>query len=89
MECSRISFFEKLDFPNPYESAKDLLTWSMIREGKLPPEVMFADFAGMPPTTAQGVGNTGVVSNAEDNASQQPIDAVGTSSKQLMSSIKI
>ena len=84
-----ISFYEKLDFPNPYESAKDLLTWTMIKEGALPPQTMFPDFGG-PQAPASGVGNTGIVSNAEDNRDiSQPQDAVGVSSKQLLGSVKI
>lgn len=85
-----ISFYEKLDFPNPYESAKDLLVWQMIKEGKLPPEVMFKDFQGLPPTPVPGIGNTGGVSAAEDNMSQQaPVDAPGVTGQELISSIPI
>jgi hypothetical protein len=83
-----ISFFEKLDYPNPYEAAKDLLTWTMIQNGSLPPNAMFPDFAG-PQAPTPEIGNTGIVSNAEDNMSQQPQDAVGVSSKQLLGSVKI
>lgn len=39
-----ISLYERLDFPNPYESAKELLTWKLIEAGKLPPQMMFPDF---------------------------------------------
>lgn len=36
--------FEKLEFPNPKESAKRLLIWQMIQQGQLPPQVLFPDF---------------------------------------------
>lgn len=77
-----ISFFEKLDFPNPYESAKDLLMWTMIKEGKLPPQMMFQDFQ-VPPAPVQGVGNTGIVSNGEDNMSGGPTDSAQSQSQAL------
>ena len=86
-----ISFFEKLDFPNPEQSAKDLLTWTLIKEGKLPPTAMFPDFEVPQPVPAPGVGNTGIVSQAESNAARDntPTEAVGAQSNQLISSIPI
>ena len=65
-----ITLFTRLDFPNPQESAKDLLMWLMIKEGKLPPQMMFPDFqspqlpvgqpgqpgAEAPPEQAQDMG---------------------------------
>jgi len=85
-----ISFYEKLDFPNPYESAKDLLTWRMVEQGKLPPQAMFKDFE-MPPAPGGMPTDqpTGTVSGAEDNASQQPSEPVGVQSQQLMASVPI
>lgn len=86
-----ISLFEKLDFPNPYESAKDLLTWQFVQQGKLPPEVMFKDFQGMPPTPAPGIGESGIVSQAESNEARNntPTEAVGASSQQLLNSVPL
>jgi len=85
-----ISFYEKLDFPNPYESAKDLLTWTMIKEGALQPQAMFPDFGG-PQTAVQGVGNSGVVSAEESNQARNntPAEAVGATSAQLLGSVKL
>ena len=85
-----ISFYEKLDFPNPTESAKDLLTWQLIQQGKLPPTAMFPDFE-MPPTPVQGIGDSGMVSAEESNVARDntPTEAVGASSQQLMQSVKI
>lgn len=85
-----INFFEKLDFPNPYEAAKDLLVWSMIKEGKLPPQMMFPDFQAPPqPVAVPGVGNTGMVSNGEDNMSGGPTDSAQSASQQLLSSVPL
>ena len=81
-----ISFFEKMDFPNPYESAKDLLVWRMISAGQLPPQAMFPDFqAPQAPTEP----STQTVSGAEDDASQQPTEAVGVQSQQLLNNVPI
>lgn len=38
-----ITLYTRLDFPNPYESAKELLTWKLVEAGKLPPTMMFPD----------------------------------------------
>lgn len=38
-----IPFYAALDYPNPYESAKELVQWQMIQKGALPPQVMFPD----------------------------------------------
>jgi len=85
-----ISFFEKLDFPNPQQSAKDLLTWTLIQQGVLPPTVMFPDFQ-MPPAPIPEVGNTGIVSAAESNMARDntPTEPVGAQSNQLLSSVPI
>jgi len=48
-----ITLFERLDFPNPRESAKRLLTWDLVKSGALPPQVMFPDFAQVPPVTLE------------------------------------
>jgi len=39
-----ISLYERLDFPNPYDAAKELLMWRLIEAGKLPPQTLFPDF---------------------------------------------
>lgn len=41
---SPVELFEKLEFPQPKESAKALLQWQMIQSGQLPPQVLFPDF---------------------------------------------
>ena len=44
-----IALFEALDFPNPRESAKNMLIWNMVKAGSLPPQVLFPDFPQAPP----------------------------------------
>lgn len=87
-----ISFFEKLDFPDPYEAAKDLLTWRMIEQGKMPPQAMFPDFE-MPPQAqpVPGVGESGVVSAEESNEARDNTPSTGpeVTSQKLISSIPI
>lgn len=41
---SAVELYEKLDFPNPRESAKNLLLWQMVQKGVLPPQILFPDF---------------------------------------------
>lgn len=85
-----ISLYEKLDFPNPKESAKDLLTWQLIQQGKLPPTVMFPDFE-MPPTEVSGIGDTGVVSQEESNMARDNTakESVGIQANELLSKVPI
>ncbi len=87
-----ISFFEKLDFPDPYEAAKDLLTWRMIEQGKMPPQAMFPDFE-MPPQAqpVPGVGESGIVSAEESNEARDNTPSTGpeVTSQQLISSVPI
>jgi len=85
-----ISFFEKLDFPNPVESAKDLLTWQMIQQGALPPTVMFPDFE-MPEQPEQTGDGSELVSAEESNDARDntPVEAVGASSKSLIQQVPL
>ncbi len=39
-----ITFYQKLDYPDPHSAAEQLLVWQMIQKGALPPQVMFPDF---------------------------------------------
>jgi len=87
-----INFFTKLDFPNPYETAKELLTWQLIQKGALPPQVMFPDLQ-MAPQTATGASPSGVSGEEAgraipppDTTAGEPIDQV---SQQLLGSVKI
>lgn len=86
-----ISFFEKLDFPNPEKSAQDLLTWQMIQQGKLPPTVMFPDFQSPQLQPVPGIGDTGMVSAAESNEARDntPIEAGAAASQNLLAQVPI
>ncbi len=39
-----ISLYKALEFPDPYNQAKQLLTWQLIQKGAVPPTLMFQDF---------------------------------------------
>lgn len=84
-----ISFFEKLDFPNPEQSAKDLLTWRLIEQGKLPPTAMFPDFE-MPPTDMQNPQSQ-MVSEGEDNQARNntPPEAGAIASQNLLGHVPL
>lgn len=62
-----ITLYEKLDYPNPYESAKELLTWKLIQTGQLPPQAMFPDFQSQAPV--QAPNTTPGISNTEEQGS--------------------
>ncbi len=51
-----ITLFDRLEFPNPRESAKQLMIWRMVSQGALPPTVMFPDFPMPPPMMAPPPG---------------------------------
>ena len=44
-----ISLYQKLEYPDPYGAAKDLLIWQLIQKGALQPQAMFPDFPQMTP----------------------------------------
>jgi len=64
-----INLFERLDFPNPYETAKELLTWQLIAKGALPPQAMFPDF--QQPAQSGAPAEGGIVSAEEANRNEQ------------------
>lgn len=41
-----ISLGKYLEMPDPYEYAKNLLTWQLIQKGAAPPQLLFPDFGG-------------------------------------------
>lgn len=95
-----IPFYTALDYPNPYESAKELLQWQLISQGQMPPTAMFPDLMeDVPPEQMQQPNpldpNSGIVSNEEDDRtlSQQEVGVVGDSvaqdSSQLIKSMPI
>ncbi len=53
-----VSLYKALEFPDPYNQAKQLLTWQLIQKGAVPPTLLFPDFeapmAGMAPPAIPG-----------------------------------
>lgn len=84
-----IPLYTALDYPNPYESAKELLMWQLIQKGALPPQMMFPDFQA--PQVPTGADQTNAVNPQEAQAEINPPqpDTVGQASKQILSSVKI
>jgi hypothetical protein len=87
-----INLFTKLDFPNPRESAKELLTWQLIQKGALPPQAMFPDFQA--PQVPTGADPTNAVSPQEGQRATPPDQAQpqlspDIASRQLMGSVPI
>lgn len=88
-----ISFYQKLDYPDPEDSAKKLLLWQMVQQGKLSPEAYIPDFqvpvqSVMP---QQGVGGNAVnpLGPATPPEPSPPATqgAIGAESKQLIQSV--
>lgn len=83
-----IPFYSALDFPNPYESAKELVMWKMIEKGALPPQMMFPDLEA----PQANIPTTGPAVNAQEaQATINPAqpDTVAQESKQLLQSVPI
>lgn len=85
-----ISLFTSLDYPNPYESAKELLQWQLIQKGALPPTVMFPDLQGVPPAPT-GADPTNAVNPQEAQAEINPAqpDTIAQDSKDLLQSVPL
>lgn len=91
-----ISFYTALDYPNPYDAAKQLLIWQMIQKGGLPPTVMFPDLP-VPGQPAQAGGAPGAnpgpaITPGQTQAGIQappPGGPVSTTGQQLLNSVPI
>jgi hypothetical protein len=84
-----ITLFERLDFPNPYESAKELLTWKLIEAGKMPPQVMFPDFE-QPAMNPANVTSPAVnPQEAQAEVNPQPGLSTQKTEKELISSVPL
>lgn len=88
-----LTFYKRLDFADPVESATQLLTWQLVQKGVLPPQSYLPNFQ-QPVQTAlpqQGVGGPAVnpVGPQTPSAPPEPATqgAVGAESKQLIQSI--
>ncbi len=66
---SAVDLFEKLEFPDPKESAKRLLIWQMVQNGQLPPQVIFPDF---PTTLTQAMAKVTNQSTPAETPSASP-----------------
>lgn len=98
-----ISLYQKLDYPDPFSAAENLLKWQMIQKGLLPPQLMFPDFPQAPlpvqPQVAQGnpeqpgTGGPAVnpIGGGEQNAPPEMASpsAVTQQSQKLMRSVPI
>lgn len=82
--------YTRLDFADPMESAKQTLLWQMVAQGRMPPEVLFPDFAAPQVPTAQG-GEGVNPSMQVDPTQAQPTspEAVSAESQSLMRSVPI
>lgn len=84
--------YSKLDFADPMESAKQTLTWQMVAAGKLPPQVLFPDFAApQAPVNESAPGINNAQQNEEPMGQPQPDspEAVQDQSKQLLQSVPV
>jgi hypothetical protein len=90
-----ISLGKALEMPDPYDYAKNLLTWQLIQKGTVPPQIMFPDFGaqgGQVPQQQPGTGGPAVSPPSNQgvtNPAVAPVtnEAVGQQSQQIMSSI--
>lgn len=83
--------YMRLDFPDPMESAKATLTWQMVAQGKLPPQVLFPDFAA--PQAPVNEGAPGLNDAQQNEVNQPPAPdsppAVQQESQQLLQSVPL
>lgn len=82
--------YTRLDFADPMESAKATLTWQMVAEGKLPPQVLFPDFAApMAPVNEAAPGVNQPPAQGEEQGQPAPDSpgAVQQQSSQLLASV--
>lgn len=81
--------YERLDFADPMESAKQTLLWQMVATGKMPPQALFPDFMG-PQANANPMGGEAVNPTLETGVPEQPPTspgAVAQESQQLIQSV--
>lgn len=84
-----IPLYTALDYPNPYESAKELLQWQLIQKGALPPQTMFPDLVA--PNAPTGADQTNAVSPQEGQRVINPPQptSIGQQSQQLIQSVPL
>ena len=84
-----IPFYEALDVPNPYESAKELVMWQMIQKGSLPPQLMFPDLEQAQPAAIPNSSPAVNPTEAQAEVNPPTPDTVGQESKQLLQSVPL
>jgi hypothetical protein len=85
-----ISLFSALDDPDPYEKAKQLLVWSMVKMGTLPPTVMFPDWQQPAPVQpGQPPGQGQIAQGTSPPLPTPPVDPAEAMGQQLVQSIQI
>ncbi|MDE2020729.1 MAG: hypothetical protein KGJ13_10370, partial [Patescibacteria group bacterium] len=86
-----ISLGKFLEMPDPYEYAKNLLTWQMIQKGTASPQILFPDFGGGQAANAPQAGGPAVnpIGGQEINTPAPPAsnEAVSQQSSQLLQSV--
>lgn len=94
-----INFYKRLDFSDPTQSAKMLLTWQMVQKGTLPPQSYIPDFEmpmapGMPPgappqMNAPDLPQPDEGTNEVSPIGAKPAAAPESESNQLLDSVPI
>jgi len=92
-----LTFFKKLDYPDPAQATQQLILWQMLQKGAIQPQDYLPSFAvggGNPgQLPQQGVGGPAVNPVGPQEQPQQPAptssEAVNQESKQLLNSVKI
>lgn len=84
--------YEKLEFPDPMETAQQTLMWQMVAKGALPPQALFPDFMANQAQGAIGVGGPAVNPNDQlqgQQAAPTSPPAVEAQSQQLLGSVPL
>lgn len=92
-----ISLYKALEYPDPYNQAKQLLMWQMIARGQMAPQMMFPDFMAPQAQVPAAGGTTGsnAVNEAPAQGEQAPAQQVGDqqgaaqASQQIMQSVPL
>ena len=84
--------YQRLDFADPVESAKQTLMWQMVASGRMPPQVLFPDFGANQAQGAIGVGGPAVNPSMETGQEPQPPTSPGAvqeQSQQMLQSVPL
>ncbi len=91
-----ISLYKALEFPDPYNQAKQLLIWQMVSKGQVPPTMMFPDFQEQQqqmlpgaPGAQQTPGGAPASTQPVEQQTQQAQQPVSQASQQIMQSVPL